>query len=260
MKKYPKEIQDFILENVEGTKTKQLVELVNAKFDCGMTEAKMKSYKCNYGLKSGTSRGLPPGTLSKLYPQEVVDFILENHKGSGPKKMSDLLNAAFGRTYTKSQIKAYYGNHGLTSGNDGRFRKGNVPPNKNKKGVYAPGSEKGWFKKGDIPKNHRPVGSERVDTDGYTLVKTKEPNVWTLKHKVIWEKVNGKVPTGHKLLFKDGDSKNITLENLILITDYEMLVLNRRKLIFRDPELTKTGVLIARLDGKIKKIRKDVKR
>lgn len=260
MKKYSDEFHSFVRENVKGLTTKELVLLVNSKFDYDVTENQMKAYKNNRGLKSGTPTGRAAGIPTKLYPKEVVDFIQENHKGVGPKKMADLLNVTFDTDYTRGNLKSYYGNHDIDCGIDGRFKKGNVPPNKGKKGIYAPGSEKGWFKKGDIPKNHRKVGSERVDRDGYTLVKTEEPNVWTLKHKVIWEKVNGKVPAGHKLLFKDGDSKNITLENLMLITDYEMLVLNRKKLIFQDPELTKTGVLIARLDGKINKIRKEVKR
>jgi len=252
MKKYSEEFHIFIQENVEGMKTKQLVELVNSKFDCNMTESQMKSYKSNRGLKSGTTGGIPPGTASKLFPKEITDFIEKNHKGVGPKEMADLLNITFGTAYTRGKLKSYYGNHDINSGLDGRFQKGQVPSNKNKKGIYFAGCEKGWFKKGHTPKNHRAVGSERVDTDGYTLVKTEEPNVWTLKHKVLWEESNGPVPEGHKLLFKDGDTKNITLENLILITDYEMLVLNRKKLIFQDPELTKTGVLIARLDSKIK--------
>lgn len=258
MKKYSDEFHRFVRENVKGVKTKQLVELVNSKFDFNMTESQMKAYKSNRGLKSGTPTGIPAGTPSKLYPQEVVDFIQENHKGAGPKKMADLLNTAYRTTYTKTQIKSYYGNNDINSGLDGRFQKGQVPSNKNKKGIYFAGCEKTWFKKGHTPKNHRPVGSERVDTDGYTLVKTEEPDVWTLKHKVIWEKANGLVPEGHKLLFKNGDRQDITLENLMIITDYEMLVLNRKKLIFQDPELTKTGVLIARLDGKILKIRKGV--
>lgn len=260
MKKYSDEFHSFVRENVKGMKTRDLVLLVNLRFDYGMTENQMKAYKNNRGLKSGTPTGMPAGTPSKLFPQEITDFIEKNHKGVGPKDMSTLLNAIFGTSFTKERIKGYYGRFKLNSGLTGYFEKGQVPPNKNKKGQYAAGCEKGWFKKGHTPKNHRIVGSERVDTDGYTLVKTEEPDVWTLKHKVLWEKENGKVPAGHKLLFKDGDSKNITLENLMLITDYEMLVLNRKKLIFQDPELTKTGVLIARLDGKIKKIRKEGKR
>lgn len=254
--KYSEEISDFIKENVPGRTTKELMCLINSKFDCCMSESQVRAFKNNRGLKSGINVGSPAGRPSKLFPQEFKDFISENYKGVGPKDMAELLNKTFGTTYTKEKLKGYYGRFKLNSGLTGYFEKGQEPPNKNKKGVYAPGSEKGWFKKGNRPINYKAVGSERIDTDGYTLVKTENPNIWTLKHKVIWEKENGKVPEGHKLLFKDANPQNITLENLILITDYEMLILNRKKLIFQNPELTKTGVLIARLDGKILKIKK----
>lgn len=201
MMKYSEELSNFIKSNVLGRTTKELTHLVNSKFDCSMTEIQMRAFKNNRGLKSGINVGSPAGRPSKIYPQEVKEFILENYKGVGHKDMADLLNNTFGTSYTKEKIKGYYGRFKLNSGLTGYFEKGHEPPNKNKKGQYAAGCEKGWFKKGHTPKNHKIVGSERVDTDGYTLVKTEEPNVWTLKHKVIWEKANGKVPAGHKLLF-----------------------------------------------------------
>ena len=45
-----------------------------------------------------------------------------------------------------------------------------------KKGICADGCERTWFKKGHIPANYRPVGSERVNADGYIEVKVADPN------------------------------------------------------------------------------------
>lgn len=247
MRRYPEEVHQFIAQNVEGRTTKELAELVNVKFGLSFTEAKMKSYKTNHKLKSGTPRGLPAGRPTELYPEEISRFIEQNHSGVGPKDMTELLNKTFGTNYTTTQMKSYYRNHKIDSGLDGRFEKGNIPPNKGKKGYYALGCEKGWFKRGETPINHKPVGSERVDVDGYTLIKTKEPNIWVPKHKVLWEEKNGKVPEGHVLTFLDGDKSNITIDNLALITMAESLELTRSELRSENPEFTKTGILIAKV-------------
>ncbi len=44
------------------------------------------------------------------------------------------------------------------------------------------------FKKGQKPHNHKPVGHERITADGYREIKTAEPNVFKLVHRVVWEK------------------------------------------------------------------------
>ena len=68
MKKYSPEVHKFIVENVKGTTTKDLAELVNARFGTDFTESKMKAYKGNNKLKSGTRCGLPAGAPSKQFP------------------------------------------------------------------------------------------------------------------------------------------------------------------------------------------------
>jgi len=259
MKKYSEEIHRFIAENVQGRTTKELVELVNAKFGPIFTELKMKAYKKNHNLKSGTPTGLPAGRPTKLYPAEIKEFIEKNHKGVGPKDMAELLNKTFGTNYTKKQLKSYYKNHKINSGLTGHFQKGHIPANKGLKGYYSPGCEKGWFKKGHKPINHKPIGSERIDKDGYTLVKVAEPNVWKLKHKVIWEEKNGKVPEGYVLTFLDGDKNNITLDNLALISMAESLELTRSNLRSTIPEFAKTGILIAKVKVARNKRKKTLK-
>ena len=76
------------------------------------------------------------------------------------------------------------------------------------------------FKKGDIPSNKKPIGSERIIKDGYTEIKVAEPNKWeSPKHRVIWEKVNGKISKGYALVFADGNKQNFGLDNLILVSE-----------------------------------------
>lgn len=74
------------------------------------------------------------------------------------------------------------------------------------------------LKKQRIPHNKKPVGSERRDSRwGYIIVKVAEPNKWEFKHKIVWEKKNGKVPKGHILRFLDNNPENCNIDNLICI-------------------------------------------
>lgn len=260
MKRYSKEFLDFLRENVSGRTVQDLVNLANEKYDYKMTLPQMRALKSNRGLRNGMKTGLPAGRATKAYPREVKDYIQENHKGVGHIEMAQRLNEKFGTNYKASQINSYYGNHGLSSGLSGYFKKGHVPVNKGKKGEYPAGCEKGWFQKGHESLNRRELGSERVDRDGYTLVKTKEPRTWTPKHKVLWIEANGPVPKGSKLVFLDGDKSNITLNNLTLVTDSELLLMNRNDLIYEDPELTKTGVNIARVLDKVHGRKKEARK
>lgn len=181
------------------------------------------------------------------YPEEVKQFIKENVKGIKSTELTKMINEKFGTDYGANHIRAYMKNHGLTNGLNTTFKKGHTPHNKGKKGECGKGCEKTWFKKGQTPRNHKPVGSERVDKDGYTLVKVAEPRTWRSKHVVLWEKHNGPVPKGYKVIFLDGDITNITIENLAMVSNQEMLVANRMGLRYKNKELTEVGINIARV-------------
>ena len=114
-------------------------------------------------------------------------------------------------------------------------------------------SNKTSFKKGTIPPNYRPVGSERINMEGYTEVKVKDPNKWELKHRLIYKQHYGEIPKGHNVIFADRNIQNFDINNLILVSKAEMLILNNNKLIFEDKELTKVGVNIAKVIDKAKK-------
>lgn len=245
IKKYTEEQKRFIAENVDGLTTKQLVELVNTKFNLGFTDAKMKSYKSNNRLKSGTPKGLPADRATELYPAEIREFIKENYPGVGHKNMADLLNKTFGVNYSQAQIKTYYARCKYDSGLTGQFSKGHVPANKGKKGIG--GWKPSQFKKGNIPLNFKPVGSERININGYVEIKVADPSKWRVKHQVIWEAHHGPIPKGHAVIFGDGNPLNLDLSNLILVSKRQLLMLNRKGLIQKDADLTRTGVIVADL-------------
>lgn len=145
--------------------------------------------------------------MSKPYSKEIKDFIIENHKGTSYKVMADMVNAKFNLNITPAKIRCFYGNHKLNSGLDGRFKKGNKSFNKGLKQteyMSPEGIERSKatrFTKGHSPINYKPVGSERINVDGYIEVKVKDPNIWVHKQRVIWESVHGEIPKNHVVVF-----------------------------------------------------------
>jgi hypothetical protein len=96
-----------------------------------------------------------------------------------------------------------------------------------------------------MPVTYRPVGTERLNNDGYFEVKIRDPKTWKHKHVIIWEKAHGKVPKGHVIMFADGNKLNVSLSNLLMVSRRELAVMNRCGLISGDKDLTKAGKSIA---------------
>ena len=160
--------------------------------------------------------------------KEEKDFFTEYVPGHTCKEIQAEFCKRFNKPITLNQVTGYLKRNGLKNGVNGRFKKGNIPQNKGVKGHCSKGCEKGWFKKGHKPLNYKPVGSERINVDGYIEIKVKDPNKWQLKHRYIWEKHNGKIPKDMILIFKDNNKLNVCLDNLILISRAENMEINRK--------------------------------
>lgn len=201
--------------------------------------------------------------MAHNYTPEEREFIERNYLGRKSADLAQMFNAEFGTDLSRGQIKAYLTNHNLRNGVVCRFSKGHVPANKGKKmsaEVYARASAT-MFKKGHIPVNHKPVGSERIDSkDGYHLVKVAEPNKWRLKHVLLWEQHNGPVPKGHKIVFANQNKDDIRIDNLILASNTEICVTNRKKLLHPDRELVVAAFCLSKLLVAVSKSKKRQKK
>ena len=194
----------------------------------------------------------------KKYTDEMIEFLREVAKGKTYKEITELFNRRFNLDVTAKKIKSLLSRKKICTGTLGYSKKGSIPWNKGKKGFT--GANRTSFKKGDKPANWGPVGSERVDKDGYTLIKIAEPKKWALKHRVIWEEhYKMKVPKGSVIIFADGDKTNLSVENLICVSRNELRVLNQCRLISSVPELTKTGLNVAKIKIKLDELRKEKK-
>ena len=194
--------------------------------------------------------------MRHIYSDEEHQFIIDNVEGITLKELTKRFNEKFNLNVTENAIANRKNILGLRSGIvGGQFQKGHIPANKGKKGYMTPEQyekcKATMFKKGNIPANHRPIGSERIDKrDGSILVKVKDGQLqknWMSKSRYIYEQAHGKIPAGHKVIFADGDHSNFDLDNLILVSNAEELIMNQRKLISKEAEFTKTGAVIAKV-------------
>lgn len=249
-KVYTPEHKAFFAEHVKGRTNEELAEMFQERFNIETTASMVKSLKANFKLKSGLPKNKPTKTTL-----ERKAFIEAHVKGRTNEELTKLFNEHFGLNFTSDQVKAFKNRFHLSSGLTGHFEKGSVPINKGKKKWWK-GGEETQFRKGQKPWNYMPVGTERVNTDGYVDIKIAEPNVWKAKHVIIWKEANGPVPKGYKLLFGDGNKLNVTLDNLLLISQRQLSELNRHHLIQNDIELTKTGLIVANIYSKISEHKK----
>jgi hypothetical protein len=194
------------------------------------------------------------------YTGEERQFMEEYVPGHSYAEIQKAFTEKFGWEISILQVKGYISNHHLNTGRTGYFQKGHEPANKMKKGMCAAGCEKGWFKKGHRPHNYCPVGSERISADGYVEVKIADPRKWALKHRLVWEAANGKIPDGYVLIFRDNDKTNTDLDNLILVSRGIHAILNHEKLSGYSGEFKETAIKVAELKAAVSKAKKEQKK
>ncbi len=138
---------------------------------------------------------------------------------------------------------------------NGQFKKGGTPFNKGLKGVhYSPASE---FKKGHLPGNTKYDGCITIRTDHYNRRAKKYKWIrlslgkWELLHRVIWQQAYGKIPKRKILYFKNGDTLDCRLENLMLLTRKEQVLLNGKNRVRIMKEYTAAGFTDRQIAGRL---------
>jgi len=182
------------------------------------------------------------------YTTEQMDFLRNNIYGRTRNDAINLFNERYGILLSREKFKnicQYYKLKGYV--NNTCFEKGVVPHNK--------GKIRWWkshqFEPNSSPWNTRDIGSERT-VDGIIIVKVSEPNIWRSKHSVIWENANSKIPENHVVIFADGDRNNFNIDNLLLVSRAELMIMNKRGLTAKNTDLTKVGKAVAGLHISVK--------
>lgn len=139
------------------------------------------------------------------YTAEMQDFIRNNAHGRQWHELADLFNAEFGTDKTPRQIQAQAHDIGVRNG----------LMQKNKLGVGR----------------YRPVGSTRLDKDGYVVIKIADPCTWRRAQLVEWEKYHEPIDIRKEmLLFLDGNRQNYHISNLYKISRKMIAIFNRNDL------------------------------
>lgn len=162
---------------------------------------------------------------------EQIEYLKDIVKGRSVKEIQGLLKKKFDTEFSKSHIAYIKNKYNIRSGPIATFEKGHTPL------------------------RYKPIGHERIK-NGHVYIKVAEPSVYISKQRYIYEKAYGKIPKGYIVIFKDRNKRNFNLENLMLISKSEFLIMNDNHLYKEDTELTETGVLIAKIIDKINKLRR----
>ena len=251
-KKYTKEHIDYLREIAPGRYNDEVTRLFNERFDMNATEKAIQTLRTRHGIKLGVPRA------RKQYTEEQIGYLKElSAQGLFNAEITRRFNEKFGTNRTETAIQLQRAQYGFSTTARNCFKKGHVPWNKGLKGVNFGGKET-QFKPGHKPHNWVPVGSERVNADGYIDVKVHDytgkdsKKNWKGKHIITWERHHGrKVPNGHAVIFGDGNRRNFDPENLILVSRAQLARMNQSGLIKNDAALTKTGAVVADLLNKI---------
>jgi hypothetical protein len=170
------------------------------------------------------------------WSEEEVEIMVNNYPHISTKNVAAMLGKSVKQCYCKANLlKLHKTSDYLATESSGRlktgnfgtfFPKGNIPWNKGMKGLQI-GGEITQFKKGSIPANHKPIGSTRIDEEGYTYIKIAEPRKWALLHRHIFEQEHGKIERNEVVVFKDKNRSNFDINNLEKISMTENMERNR---------------------------------
>lgn len=190
------------------------------------------------------------------YLEEHEDF-LKQHEKTPRKELAELFNAKFGTAVSHKGLGQKCVKLGLVCPNTGCYKKGSVPLNKGTKGLK--GANKTSFALGNLPANTRKVGyiSTRRDKNGslYMHIKIAEPRRWQMLHAYIWEHKHGKIPKGYCVIFKDKNTLNTRLDNLMLVSRAELVRLNQKYADIHE-NLKETALQVIKISHEIIKTKK----
>jgi hypothetical protein len=183
------------------------------------------------------------------YTRREINWLRKNRPHMIAAELAELFNGKFGTDLSGNALKRTCLRHGIRSSSDGRFSAGHTTWNKSMKGIHLSPSTQ--FRKNNIPANYLPIGSERLSKDGYLEQKIADPNIWTQKHRLVWEQHNGPQPPHTAIIFLDGDRTNIDPENLCLVTRRELLRMNMDRYRQAHPELKPSVLAVSKLESAV---------
>lgn len=251
-RKYSAEQLAFLREFAPGHWLEEITDSFNTAFGLSLKPCTVRSLMKNHRITSGAKQMRWREKVHCLTTPEQDELVRQRYhdRGKGSVKEVQEYLVTLGVSMTLEQVKGYLNRKHIRLGVYGYFKKGGTPANKGKKmsaAAYAR-CKPTMFHKGLVPHNTQPVGSESIDKDGYIRVKVAQPSKWMRKHRYLWEQATGeKLRKGDRVIFLDGNKRNITAENLAKVSGSQLARLNQNHLLYSDADLSRAGVLMAKL-------------
>jgi len=175
-----------------------------------------------------------------FWTEQEIKFLTDNYPDMKTADIAAIINRPICGVYGKANIMGIFKSKEYMSklleieakklaaaGKQYQFKKGQTSHNKGQKmpkELYEK-IKRTMFKPGNKPGNIKKVGAERIDHEGYTYIKLADSD-WVLKHRHVWEEVNGPVLANHVIIFKDNNMYNFNINNLQMISQADNMLRN----------------------------------
>lgn len=201
-KAWKQENDQYLKENFSMLSHKQIAE----KLGVSVGTVRNKCYQVNLKRKEKTD-----------WNEEETDYLKQRYRLHGDVELARQLTVNFRRNFTKKMVDAKMSRMNLKRSVEEVKRIINKHLAKIQNLRNKPKIEVGtiltYFEK-----------NRNRYTLWIKLTKGKKPVAY---HRHLWELVNGEIPKGSSITFKDGNSMNCHLENLELKTQEEIIAANR---------------------------------
>lgn len=174
--------------------------------------------------------------LAELYPDKLTSELVAVFEISVTKihQKASRMNLRKSDAFLKSSLSGRL--NGII-GASSRFKKQQPGWNKGKKQSDYMTAEMiertatTRFKKGQDPHNTQPIGSTRISKDGYLEIKIRHDKSgknknYVLMQRFVWEENYGPIENSSIVEFIDGNSLNVHISNLRLVSRKENMIRN----------------------------------
>lgn len=238
----PAEEAEFLLTHFEGHSYQEIQEMFNEKFNQAFTLKNIRDFYNKHGYRKNNN----------IYTNEQKSWLKNNSHDTPWKEVAAKFYREFNVKLTSTQIRSVCRYYGIR----------NCRPRSGKaKNIFA----LEWLKENAEGRKWSEIvnlfnetfhTNKSIDQIKVLCFSNGIRNNRTAKK--IWEMHNSRLNSNESILMLDGNRDNISINNMIKITDREHNIIFRKNLRFNNPELTKTGVLIAKLLIKIIERKKEL--
>lgn len=214
-RKYTKEQEDFIRSN-DGISLKELADRFNNRFGGCVSHSAIGKKRTSLGMDH-----LP--TRTGCWTEEMDQYLLDNWEKFTSREIANKILIKFGENVATQTVTDRMQRIGIKRGK--RYRPNNHVPS------YA-----------------KEIGSERIEKGRTVLVKVGNPNKWIPKTMVICPHD----PKEEQVIFLDGNSLNVTEENIVIVKKRAHSILAKNGWLGKDKRIVLAGIKWAELVCAIK--------